>query len=159
MSESNSSSEPKKELAVAALRNGTVIDHIPSRMLFKAVKILGVESLPTHVTIGNNLESAKLGTKGIIKVADTFFPEVTLNRIALIAPHAKINTIREYVVVDKRPVELPDEIVDIVRCPNPKCITNNEPMSTRFDVIDRNDVTIRCRYCGRAIKSGDAIID
>ncbi len=74
----------KKELAVAALRNGTVIDHIPSRMLFKAVRILGIEGLTTQLTIGNNLDSKKLGAKGIIKVADVFFPEAVLNRIAQI---------------------------------------------------------------------------
>lgn len=79
----------KKELAVAALADGTVIDHIPSAALFKAVKILGIEGLDTSVTIGNNLESHRLGRKGIIKVAGTYFPEATLNRIALIAPTAK----------------------------------------------------------------------
>ena len=86
----------KKELAVAALCNGTVIDHIPSSALFKAVKILGIENLDKHVTIGNNLESKKLGTKGIIKVADIVFPEATLNRIALIAPTAVVNIIRDF---------------------------------------------------------------
>ncbi|MCM1484295.1 MAG: aspartate carbamoyltransferase regulatory subunit [Muribaculaceae bacterium] len=150
---------PKKELAVAALRCGTVIDRIPSSMLFKAVRILGIEHMDTNVTIGNNLESHALGTKGIIKVADVEFAEDTLNRIALIAPHAKINIIRDFEVVEKRPVTLPDEIVGIVRCANPKCITNNEPMRTRFSVTDRNDVTIRCHYCGQTVKSGDALID
>lgn len=148
----------KKELAVAALRNGTVIDHIPSEVLFKAVRILGIEGLSTAVTIGNNLVSSKLGSKGIIKVADVFFPEETLDRIALIAPHAKINIIRDFEVVEKRHVQLPDEIVGLVRCGNPKCITNNEPMSTRFVVVDHNDVKIRCRYCGTVVRSGDATI-
>ncbi len=148
----------KKELAVAALQNGTVIDHIPSSMLFKAVKILGIESLQTHVTIGNNLSSSKLGTKGIIKVADVLFPQATLNRIALIAPTAKVNIIRDFEVVEKNRVTLPDNIVGIVKCGNPKCITNNEPMKTRFEVIDHDDVTIRCHYCGRSVKSKDAVI-
>lgn len=149
----------KKELAVAALQNGTVIDHIPSSMLFKAVKILGIETLQTHITIGNNLESSKLGSKGIIKVADVLFPETTLNRIALIAPSAKVNIIRDFEVVEKYRVTLPDTIVGIVKCNNPKCITNNEPMKTRFEVIDHNDVTIRCHYCGHTVKSNDALID
>lgn len=137
----------KKELAVAALRNGTVIDHIPPKALFKAVKILGIEGLDTQLTIGNNLQSHRYGAKGIIKVADTFFPEETLNRIALIAPTAVVNIIREYEVVEKRHVELPDEITGLVKCDNPKCITNNEPMATRFHVIDRDPVTIKCHYC------------
>ena len=149
----------KKELAVAALADGTVIDHIPSAALFKAVKILGIEGLDNSVTIGNNLESHRLGRKGIIKVAGTYFPEATLNRIALIAPTAKINIIRDFEVTEKHPVTLPDTITGIVRCSNPKCITNNEPMDTRFEVVDREDVAIRCHYCGRIVKAADAIID
>ena len=149
----------KKELAVAALQNGTVIDHIPSSMLFKAVKILGIEKLQTHITIGNNLESSKLGTKGIIKVADVLFPEAILNRIALIAPSAKVNIIRDFEVVEKHRVSLPETIVGIVKCNNPKCITNKEPMKTRFEVVDNDDVTIRCHYCGHTVKSSEAIID
>lgn len=151
--------KPKKELAVAALACGTVIDHIPSDKLFKAVKILGIENLDTNVTIGNNLESHRLGKKGIIKVADVFFPESILNRIALIAPCAKINIIRDYAVTEKRQVELPDTIVGIVRCGNPKCITNHEPMKTRFEVTDRENVTIKCHYCGHSVKSDKALID
>lgn len=86
----------KKELAVAALRNGTVIDHIPSNVLFKVVKLLDIEGMDTHVTIGNNLPSRRMGTKGIVKIADVTFPEATLNRIAIIAPGAKINIIRDF---------------------------------------------------------------
>lgn len=148
-----------KEMAVAALRHGTVIDHIPADVLFKAVRILGIEKMTTNVTIGNNLESKRLGRKGIIKVADVEFPDDVLNRIALIAPKANINIIRDYAVVKKFPISLPDEIVGIVRCGNPKCVTNNEPMRTRFSVVDRENVTIRCHYCGQTVKSGDAIID
>lgn len=149
----------KKSLAVAALRNGTVIDHIPESTLFKAVRILGIENLQTAVTIGNNLESSKLGKKGIIKVSDVEFDENTLNRIAIVAPKAKINIIRDYEVTEKREVVLPDRILGIVKCPNPKCITNNEPVQTKFDVIDREHVILRCHYCGRSLTSQDAVIE
>lgn len=138
----------KKELAVAALKNGTVIDHIPAEALFTVMRLLGIENMDTSVTIGNNLHSARLGKKGIIKVADVEFPEATLNRIALIAPTAKVNIIRDYEVAEKHEVTLPDNLVGLVRCNNPKCITNNEPMKTRFIVVNRNPVTIRCHYCG-----------
>lgn len=148
----------KTSLAVAALAAGTVIDHIPSEVLFKVVKILGIENIRSAVTIGNNLDSKRMGHKGIIKVADVFFPEKTLNRIALIAPTAVINIIRDYEVVEKFPVTLPDTIVGLVKCGNPKCITNNEPMLTRFHVTDRDDVTIACHYCGQSVKSKEAII-
>lgn len=139
----------KKELAVAALRAGTVIDHIPADVLFEVARLLQVENSEHQLTIGNNLPSRSLGRKGIIKVADTIFPEATLNRIALLAPEANVNIIENYEVVEKRRVELPDVLVNVVRCNNPKCITNNEPMATRFIVVDRNPVTIRCSYCGQ----------
>jgi aspartate carbamoyltransferase regulatory subunit len=148
----------KKELAVAALRNGTVIDHIPSQVLFQVVRLLGIEQSSSQLTIGNNLPSKQFGSKGIIKVADVEFPEAVLNRIAIIAPSAKINIIRDYEVVEKRAVTLPDTLVGIVRCSNPKCITNNEPMRTRFLVVNRDPITIRCHYCNHTITSDKAQI-
>lgn len=147
----------KKELAVAALRNGTVIDHIPPETLFKCVDLLGIAGLDVNVTIGNNLASRKLGRKGIIKVADTEFPQDVINRIAIIAPSAVINTICDYEVVKKEPVELPDEITDIVVCDNPKCVSRNEPMKSRFKVVDKEAVVLRCHYCEHDI-SGDKIM-
>ncbi len=150
----------KTELAVAALRNGTVIDHIPSEALFKCVKILGLADTTHRLTIGNNLNSNRLpsGSKGIIKVADTFFPEATLNRIALIAPTAVVNTIRDYEVVEKRHVELPNAIRGIVRCDNPKCITNNEPMETLFETVTDTPGVIRCHYCNHTVANHKATI-
>lgn len=149
--------EHNKELAVAALRQGTVIDHIPSAAVFKAVKILGLENAKGPVTIGCNLSSKKLGSKGIIKVADTFFDNATLNRIALIAPSAIVNIIKDFEVVEKHPVKLPPTIVGIVKCDNPKCITNNEPMATKFDVIASEPHTvIRCRYCNHVVDGDHA---
>lgn len=138
----------KKELAVAALQNGTVIDHIPSEALFEVVRLLSLHHSTAQLTIGNNLPSKRMGSKGIIKVADTEYPEAILNRIALIAPSANVAVIRDYEVVDKRQVELPDELVGVVKCDNPKCITNNEPMLTRFNLLERQPVVIRCHYCG-----------
>lgn len=151
-------SAEKKELAVAALKNGTVIDRIPSGALFQAVKILGIELLDKHVTIGNNLDSKALGKKGIIKVADTFFPEDVINRIALIAPTAKINIIRDFEVVEKRHVSIPSEIIGIVKCGNPKCITNNEPMPTRFELVDSERHVLQCHYCGHCVNAQNAQI-
>lgn len=151
-------SQSKKELAVAALRNGTVIDHIPSHALFRVVRILGIEQLGKSVTIGNNLNSERLGSKGIIKIADVEFAEEVLNRIAIIAPTAMVNIIRDYEVVEKRPVSLPDTLVGLVKCGNPKCITNHEPMPTRFKVTDRENVTLRCHYCNHSFNGNEAEI-
>ena len=145
----------KKELAVAALENGTVIDHIPSSSLFKVVKLLGIENISSSVTIGNNLGSKKLGTKGILKLANVYFPEATLNRVALIAPNVKVNIIKDYKVDKKFQVTLPDEIHGLVRCNNPKCITNNEPMQTHFHVEDKENVLLRCHYCERTVSKDE----
>jgi aspartate carbamoyltransferase regulatory subunit len=96
-----------------------------------------------------------MGKKGIIKIADKFFLEDEINRIALIAPNVVLNVIRDYEVVEKKTVELPDELINLVKCNNPKCITNNEPMATRFDVIDKEKGTIKCHYCERKINKED----
>lgn len=137
----------KKELQVAALENGTVIDHIPSEKLFTVVSLLGLEHMGNNITIGFNLQSKKLGKKGIIKIADKFFTDDEINRIAVVAPNVKLNIIRNYEVVEKRELTLPDELIGIVKCANPQCITNNEPMPTRFHVIDKDRCVIRCHYC------------
>ena len=136
-------------MQVKALRNGTVIDHIPSDKLFKVVSILQLDKIEHQVTIGYNLNSQLLGKKGIIKVAEHFFQEKEIDRIALIAPKAKINIIRDYEVVEKRTIELPDEIRGLVKCVNPKCITNNEPMTQRYGVISKDPVVLKCHYCER----------
>lgn len=136
-----------KELQVAALESGTAIDHIPSEEVFKVVSLLELEKLRNKITIGNNLKSNKMGTKGIIKIANKFFEEEEINRIALVAPKVNLNIIKDYEVVDKKRVVLPDVISGIVKCNNPKCITNNEPMDTLFEVADKEKVTLQCYYC------------
>lgn len=148
----------KTELAVAALRNGTVIDHIPSSALFRAVHILGIEKMTNGVTIGNNLPGSRVGRKGIIKVDGVEFDRDVLNKIAVVAPTATINIIRDYSVAEKHTVELPDVLIGTVRCPNPKCITNNEPMATRFDVTDKSAPVLRCHYCNHCVSGADAEI-
>lgn len=127
--------------------NGTVIDHIPADKLFEVVNILDIQSMTTNVTIGYNLKSRKLGTKGLIKVADKFFTDEEVDRISLVAPNVVLNTIRDYQVVEKREVKMPEEIKGIVKCPNPKCVTNNEPMTTFFKLVDKDKGVIKCRYC------------
>ena len=139
--------ENKQELQVAALRNGTVIDHIPSNKLFTVVSLLGLEKMDTNITIGFNLDSKKLGKKGIIKIADKFFCDEEINRIAVVAPSVKLNIIRDYKVTEKKRVQMSDDLKGIIKCANPKCITNNEPMNTLFHVIDKENCLIKCHYC------------
>ena len=137
----------KQALQVAALRNGTVIDHIPAEKLFTVVSLLGLEHMENNITIGFNLESKKLGTKGIIKIADKFFCDEEINRISVVAPHVKLNIIRDYEVIEKKEVRMPDDLKGIVKCANPKCITNNESMTTRFSLEHKSPLELRCHYC------------
>ena len=150
--------ENKPELQVAALENGTVIDHIPSEKLFTVVSLLGLEQMECNITIGFNLESKKLGKKGIIKIADKFFDDEEINRISVVAPNVKLNIIRNYKVVEKKEVCMPDDLKGIVKCANPKCITNNEPMATNFHVIDKENCIIKCHYCEKEQKKEDIVI-
>ena len=137
----------KKELQVAALENGTVIDHIPSDKLFTVVSLLNLKDMDSNITIGYNLESKKLGKKGIIKIADKFFTDEEINRISVVAPNIKLNVIRNYAVVEKKEAIMPEELKGIVKCNNPKCITNNEPMQTWFHVTDKEKGLLKCHYC------------
>ena len=137
----------KEELQVAALQNGTVIDHIPTDKLFTIVSLLGLKNSDLNITIGNNLPSKKLGKKGIIKVADRFFSDEEISRLSVVAPNVQLNIIRNYEVVEKKQVIMPDVVKDIVKCGNPKCITNNEPMTTIFHVISKENGVLKCHYC------------
>jgi aspartate carbamoyltransferase regulatory subunit len=146
------------KLKVSAINNGTVIDHIPSESLFKVISILGLDKLKTQVTFGFNFESEKLGNKAVVKVADVFFEDDEINKIALIAPHAKLNIIRDYEVIEKRVVEVPDRIVGIVKCFNPKCITNHEEITTHFSVVSKKPIELKCRYCEKITHEDQMVI-
>ncbi len=141
----------KSELLVAALENGTVIDHIPSNKVFDVVNLLGLTGINTPITIGANLNSRKMTSKGIIKIADRYFSEEECSKLSVIAPNIVLNIIRDYEVIEKKRISLPDEIRGIVKCGNPKCITNHEPMQTVFHVVDKNNGTLRCGYCNKDV--------
>lgn len=145
----------RQELQVAALENGTVIDHIPSDKLFQVVRLLNLETMETPVTIGYNLKSGKMGSKGIIKIANKFFSDEELNRLAVVSPNASLCIIRDFEVVEKKEVVLPDELHGIVKCTNPNCITNNEPMESFFHVIEKNSGMAKCHYCNHEEKIGE----
>ena len=137
----------QKQLQVSAIKDGTVIDHIPAESLFIVINILGLDKIPNQITFGTNLDSNKLGKKSIIKVADKFFEDDEINKISLVAPHAKLNIIKNYEVAEKKDVEIPDEVIGLVKCFNPKCITNNERIITKFKVENKKEVALKCRYC------------
>ncbi|MDA3866663.1 MAG: aspartate carbamoyltransferase regulatory subunit [Salinivirgaceae bacterium] len=136
-----------KTRSVSAINEGTVIDHIPADSLFDVLSILKLDELENQITFGTNLKSERYGKKAIIKLEGKFFEDDEINRIALVAPEAKLNIIRDYEVAEKKVVGLPDEIHGIAKCMNPKCVTNHQNISTRFRVKDKKLVTLKCHYC------------
>ncbi len=144
--------DPSGGLLVSPIRNGTVIDHITAGEALNVLRILKITgSTRECLSIATNVESKRLGKKDIVKVENRELRTEEVDRIALIAPHAKINIIRDYQVVEKKGVEIPKVLRGVVRCPNPGCITNtNEPVISTFEVLDKG---LHCLYCDWLIKN------
>jgi len=143
-----------KELKVQPIRNGTVIDHISPGMALKVLHILRIPQagMTSTVTAAINVPSKHMGRKDIVKVEDRELDAHEVNKISLIAPRASINIIREYEVAEKHRVALPDIVEDIVRCPNPSCITNQaEPVKSAFKVVQKDPPRLQCGYCDRSV--------
>jgi len=142
----------KEHLLVSKIKDGTVIDHIPAGKALTVLKILGIKGDEGfRVAIVMNVASEKLQKKDIVKIEGRELKGEEVNKIALIAPTATINIIRDYKVALKVKVELPEVIEDIIRCPNPHCITNRsrEPIKAKFKLISKQPVALKCMYCGR----------
>lgn len=141
----------KKELKIPRIKNGTVIDHITAGQAIKVLHILGIpERTKSVVSVAMYVKSKKIGRKDIVKVENRELDPKEVNKIALIAPKATINIIRNYKVAKKFKVHVPDEIIGIVRCPNPTCVSNSkEPIESKFVVVKREPLTIKCYYCER----------
>ena len=147
-----------KELKVSAIENGTVIDHIPSTNVFHVIKILNLEDSTDMMLFGTNLESKKYGKKGIVKVSNKFFKQKDINKIALVAPNATLILIKNFQVVEKTVVQLPNTIEDIVKCFNPNCITNHEKVKTKFYVTNKDDLKLRCHYCEKITDKKNMVV-
>ena len=141
--------EKRKDLLVAALENGTVIDHIPVNKLFTVVQMLNLSKFDEEVLIGNNLTSNKIGRKGMIKIANRMLTDDEISRLAVVCPNIVLCIIKDYEVVEKKEVHLPDTLESVVKCANPVCITNHEPMRTYFYVTDKARGIMKCHYCNK----------
>ncbi len=147
-------------LTVSKIRCGTVIDHIPAGRALNVLRVLGIRgSEGFRIAVLMNVESKKLGRKDIVKIEDKMLKPEEVSVIALIAPTATINIIKDFRVVDKRRVEVPEVIENILKCPNPTCITNKErePVVTRFRLVSRSPLTLQCEYCGTMLSEKDII--
>ena len=148
----------KTELKIKAIENGTVIDHISANKALHILKILGLPDPETkNVTVAMNVSSNEIGRKDILKIENREIDHKELSQIALIAPKATINIIRNFEPVKKDKIQLPDKISSIIKCTNPKCITNNknEPITPVFNVINKYPPVVRCHYCEKLIKTED----
>ncbi len=141
-----------KELSVAAIRQGTVIDHITAGQALLIARILRLPMADKIVTIGLNLPSKLMHTKDLIKVEGRELSPEEANQVALFAPEATISIIRDYHTVKKFAVSLPENISGFIVCPNPKCITNNERMFSNFTVIAGQQIKVRCHYCEKIFR-------
>ena len=149
----------EKELRVSKIKDGTVIDHISGGYALDVVKILGITGRERRVmTIAINVPSKRFRAKDIVKIEGRALNSQEVNRIALVAPHASINIIRNYCVVEKLEVKLPQVIEGTVKCVNPTCISNSEePVSTRFYVKSEEPLMLKCHYCGYILEKADVL--
>jgi aspartate carbamoyltransferase regulatory subunit len=147
-----------RELKVSALENGTVIDHIPSNRVFQVIKLLDLATVKDQIFVGINLESEKLKDgKGIVKVSNRYFADWEIDMISLVAPTATLIEIKDFCVVAKRKFAIPDKIQAFVKCFNPNCITNHQPIPTLFDVIDKEDLKLQCHYCEKITAKNNVV--
>lgn len=148
--------EKEKKLLVSAIQNGTVIDHIATGNALKIIRILNLPAYQKIVTVGLNLPSRTMKYKDLIKVEGRELTPEEANRVAILAPQASINIINDYNIVKKFSLKIPKFIEQLLICPNPKCITNHEIMSTYFYVMpDGSAVKLKCRYCEKTFNQND----
>ena len=136
------------QLQVEAIKNGTVIDHIPANVGFKVLKLFKMHKTNQRVTVGLNLPSSALGGKDLIKIENIFISEEQASQLALYAPQATVNQIENYEVVKKLTLTLPEQINAVFKCPNTNCISHGEPVDSSFKVITKKeDIQLKCKYC------------
>jgi len=139
----------KIERKVPAIKDGSVIDHIPSRQTFRIIRILDPQEFEHPISVTLNLDSKKMGKKGVIKIENRFLTKKEVNKIALLAPNATVSIIKDYGIKQKIEVKIPKALVGIINCSNPMCVTNREDVNTKFKVIRDDPLEAKCQYCER----------
>ena len=154
-------SDEETQLLIRRIKEGTVIDHIKAGEALHVLDILGITGRDGEiVSVAMNVPSSKIGTKDVVKVANRFLKTEETDKLALVAPLATVNIIRNYKVAEKRKVELPSVFNGILKCPNPTCISNrkNEPIVSTIDVVDKDIPLLKCRFCQRVISPSDSLL-
>lgn len=147
-----------RKFKVYAIKEGTVIDHIPNGKGNEIIYRLGLLHHDKIVTLGVNFESRKIGRKDIVKIEEKELTPTEINQVALLAPRATINIIRNFKRVKKIRIKVPRTIKKIITCANPNCITNNEPVETEF-IRENKDLPTkyRCSYCERVFLADELL--
>ena len=147
----------QSDLIVRRIKDGTVIDHINEGKGLKVLEALDIDgSCGSVITIALNMPSGKLKKKDMIKVEGRFLEDDDTNKLAVIAPSSTVNIIKDYKLVEKRRVSLPNQIERIFRCSNPDCITNSqEHIESTMEVMNKEQLVLKCRYCGRILDVND----
>lgn len=149
----------RKTLSVAAIHNGTVIDHIPAGQALKIIKLLRINQTDAQLTLGLNLPSSSRGNKDILKLEGRYLTPQEANEITVFAPNATINIIKNFKVIEKITTTMPGFIDEVLECPNARCVTHSEPVTTYFFVHKHRDkVHLQCKYCERTFAREDIIV-
>jgi aspartate carbamoyltransferase regulatory subunit len=151
----------EQELLIRRIKDGTVIDHVRAGEALRVLQILGITGKEGElVSVAMNVPSSKIGTKDVLKVANRFLKSEETDKLALIAPQATVNIIKNYRVSEKRKVELPLVFKGLLKCPNPTCISNltHEPIIPTIDVVDRDTPLLKCRFCQRLITPNESVL-
>ena len=146
------------EQKIPAIKEGTVIDHIPSRDTFKIIRILNPQEFEHPINVALNLKSKRMGKKGVIKIDKRLLTKNEVNKIAILAPNATVSIIKNYKVKEKIQVSIPSELEGIIDCTNPVCITNNEKVVSKFKVVHDEPLEVECRYCERVYEQNEVDI-
>jgi aspartate carbamoyltransferase regulatory subunit len=145
--------ECEKTLKVQKIKDGTVIDHIDAGLAWAVVNILSLDDYHETIMVLSNLNSKTLGKKDIIKVESKNLSKKELDLVSLLSPHASVNFISDFEVSEKYEIKVPKEVVGALKCTNPACVTNSQPVTTKFSVEGDEPLSLRCKYCER-LQSG-----
>lgn len=148
------------KIRIVKILDGTVIDHIRAGKALEVLKILRITGEDGNVvTLAMNISSSKIDKKDIVKVEHRFLKDEEVARIALVAPEATINLIKDNKLIKKIHIELPDTLTDIMKCPNPRCVTNKErePIHSKYQVVSHKPILLKCLYCWTLVEEGHII--
>ena len=151
----------EQQLLIRRIKDGTVIDHVRAGEALRVLKILGITGKEGEiVSVAMNVPSSKLSKKDVVKVANRFLKTEETDKLALVAPLATANIIKNYKVSAKHRVELPEVFKGVLKCPNPTCVSNlaNEPIVATIDVVDKDTPLLKCRFCQRLINPNESVL-